>query len=145
MKRKILGIAVLLAVSVIAVKGISSQSASFKVSGKCGMCETRIEKAALSVNGVESAEWDKETGMIAVVYSGKADLDKIQKSIATAGHDTELYTANDKVYEKLPACCKYERVEAKAPACCPGNPTGAACCSAKASCESAKSKSSSGN
>ncbi len=145
MKLKILGLAILLAVSVIAVRGISSQTASFKVSGKCGMCETRIEKAALSVKGVESAEWDKETGMIAVVYGGNADLDKIQKSIAAAGHDTELYTANDKVYEKLPACCKYERVDAKAPACCPGSPSGAACCPAKASCESAKSTGSSGN
>ena len=138
MRRKIIGLAVLLAVGVFAVYGFSSQKASFKVSGKCGMCETRIEKAALSVNGVESAEWDKETGMIALEYGGKADLDKVQKSIAKAGHDTELYTANDKVYEKLPECCKYERVEAKAAGCCSGGASAASCGSSSASCDSAK-------
>lgn len=129
MKTKILSVVVLLAVSVLAVQGISGQKESFKVSGKCGMCETRIEKAALSVRGVESAEWDKESGKLDVIYdSKKADSDKIQKAIAKAGHDTELYTANDKVYEKLPECCKYERVTAKSSACCP----------AAASCGSAK-------
>jgi mercuric ion binding protein len=129
MKLKILGIAALLVISVLTVKGIPTQKESFKVSGKCGMCETRIEKAALSVKGVESAEWDKETGNIAVEYdSEKADKDKIQKAIAKAGHDTELYTANDKVYEKLPGCCKYERVEAKAAGCCPSS---SSCPSAK--------------
>ncbi len=129
MKIKILGIAAILVISVLTVKGIPTQKESFKVSGKCGMCETRIEKAALSVKGVESAEWDKETGNIAVEYdSEKADKDKIQKAIAKAGHDTELYTANDKVYEKLPGCCKYERVEAKAAGCCPSS---SSCASAK--------------
>ena len=132
MRTKIISVAFLLAVAVITVYGISSQKASFKVSGKCGMCETRIEKAALSVKGVDSAEWDKETGMLALEYGGKADLDKIQKTIAKAGHDTELYTANDKVYEKLPECCKYERVEAKAGACCSGS-ANAACGSSSAS------------
>jgi mercuric ion binding protein len=129
MKLKILGIAALLVISVLTVKGFATQKESFKVSGKCGMCETRIEKAALSVKGVESAEWDKETSNITVEYDGeKADKDKIQKAIAKAGHDTELYTANDKVYEKLPGCCKYERVEATAAGCCPSS---SSCASAK--------------
>lgn len=129
MKIRILGIAVLLVISAITVKGVPTQKESFNVSGKCGMCETRIEKAALSVKGVESAEWDKETSNLSVEYDGgKTDKDKIQKAIAKAGHDTELYTANDKVYEKLPECCKYERVEAKA------------CCPASSSCASASKK-----
>lgn len=146
MKLKIIGVAVLLSVSVIAAKSISTQKASFKVSGKCGMCETRIEKAALSVKGVESAEWDKETGMIAVTYDeGKADMDKIQKAIATAGHDTELYTANDRVYEKLPDCCKYERKVTRSSGCCPGSAAKASCGSSGAACESAKSTGCSGN
>lgn len=131
MKIRILGIAVLLVISAITVKGIPTQKESFKVSGKCGMCETRIEKAALSVKGVESAEWDKKTSNLSVEYNAeKANKDKIQKAIAKAGHDTELYTANDKVYEKLPECCKYERVEAKSEGCCP----------ASSSCASASKK-----
>jgi len=120
MKLSVLGVAVLFSVSILVVLGMSAQKESFKVAGKCGMCETRIENAALSVRGVESADWDKESGQLEVDFDAdKADLDKIQKAIAKAGHDTDLYTANDKVYEKLPGCCKYERVEAKSSGCCP--------------------------
>jgi len=139
MKLKILSIAVLLSVSVLGVHGMSVRKASFKVAGKCGMCESRIENAALSVRGVESADWDKESGIIELEYDvKKADLEKIQKSIAKAGHDTELYTANDKVYEKLPECCKYERVEAKSSGCCPASSSKAACGSAKESTDCEK-------
>jgi mercuric ion binding protein len=134
MKLKILSVAVLISVSLLSVQGMSGQKGSFKVAGKCGMCETRIENAALSVRGVESADWDKESGIVELEYDAKkADLDKIQKTIATAGHDTELYTANDKVYEKLPGCCKYERVEAKSSGCCPASSSKAACGSSKES------------
>lgn len=131
MKFKILSVALLLAVNVVAVKGVAIEKESFKVSGNCGMCEARIEMAALSVKGVKSADWDKETGKIEVEYGGKANADKIQKTIATAGHDTELYKANDKVYNKLPGCCKYERSEAKSSACCSGSASTDGCGSAK--------------
>ncbi|MCP4311953.1 MAG: heavy-metal-associated domain-containing protein [Bacteroidetes bacterium] len=143
MKFKILSVAVLLAVGVVAVKGVAVEKESFKVSGKCGMCETRIEKAALSVRGVESADWDKETGSIEVEYAKKANADKIQKAIATAGHDTELYKANDKVYNKLPGCCKYDRAGAKSSACCSDSASDSAkgCGSSAAACGSAKEKS----
>lgn len=134
MKLKILSIVVLISVSILGVQGISGQKGSFKVAGKCGMCETRIESAALSVRGVESADWDKESGIIELEYdTKKADLEKIQKAIAKAGHDTEQYTANDKVYEKLPECCKYERVDSKSAGCCPASSSKAACASTKES------------
>jgi mercuric ion binding protein len=142
MKLKILSVAVLISVSVLGVQGMTGQKGSFKVAGKCGMCETRIENAALSVRGVESADWDKESGIIELEYDAKkADLDKIQKTIATAGHDTELYTANDKVYEKLPECCKYERVETKSSGCCPASSSKATCGSSKEGCGSSKESS----
>ncbi len=84
----------------------------FKVYGNCGMCESRIEKAAKSVEGVSSADWNKETKMIEVTFdSSKTDLDSIHKAIAKAGHDTELYRAGDEVYDGLPGCCKYDRAE----------------------------------
>lgn len=140
MKFKILNVAVIIAISVVTVKGVAIENESFKVSGNCGMCETRIEKAALSVNGVESADWDKETGSLEVEYAGKANADKIQKAIATAGHDTELYTANDKVYNKLPGCCKYDRAKAKSSACCSVSASASAegCGSSAAACGSVK-------
>jgi copper chaperone CopZ len=74
------------------------------------MCETRIEKAAKSVEGVREADWDKETEMITVTYDvSKTDVHKIHKAIALAGHDTETHKADDKTYKFLPKCCKYER------------------------------------
>ena len=134
MKLKILSVVVMISVGVLGVQGMSGQKGSFKVAGKCGMCETRIENAALSVKGVESAAWDKESGIIELEYNAKkADLEKVQKAIATAGHDTELYAANDKVYKKLPGCCKYERVESKSTGCCPASSSKAACGSSKES------------
>ena len=90
----------------------NAKTEKFKVKGNCGMCETRIEKAANSVDGVKSADWDKETKMIEVYFNpGKTDLHKIHKAIADAGHDTEMHKASNEVYEKLPGCCKYVREE----------------------------------
>lgn len=137
MKMKILGMAALIAISVMSVYAVSRDKASFKVAGNCGMCETRIESAALSVEGVKSAEWDKKSGMIKISYnSGTTEIDKIQLAIAEAGHDTELHKADAKVYEKLPGCCKYDR-ETKSGGCCPDS-------KAKDNCGSAKSSSCSG-
>ncbi|MDZ7742477.1 MAG: heavy-metal-associated domain-containing protein [Bacteroidota bacterium] len=82
----------------------------FKVYGNCGMCEARIEKAAKGVDGVSSADWDQETKMIEVTYDpGELEMMDIHKAIAKVGHDTEKVEAEDKVYEGLPGCCKYER------------------------------------
>ncbi len=76
------------------------------------MCEQRIEKAAGSVAGVESADWDQETTKITVALdTTKTDLLQVHKTIADVGHDTELLRADDETYAKLPACCKYERKE----------------------------------
>jgi len=87
-----------------------AKTASFKVYGNCGMCEDRIEKAATSVEGVCSSEWDKETKMIKFTYHPeKVKVEKIHEAIALVGHDTEKATASDEVYASLPGCCKYER------------------------------------
>ncbi|MEI7471729.1 MAG: cation transporter [Chitinophagaceae bacterium] len=84
---------------------------SIKVYGECGMCKSRIEKTALKVEGIATANWSESSKMLTVVYdSSKTDLlDNLQKKIAAVGHDTEKYTAPDKVYNKLPGCCHYDR------------------------------------
>jgi copper chaperone CopZ len=75
------------------------------------MCKTRIEKAAKSIEGVSSAEWDKESKMVKVSFdSQKTDIHKVHMAIAKAGHDTKMHKASDDVYDKLPGCCKYERM-----------------------------------
>jgi copper chaperone CopZ len=82
---------------------------SFKVWGNCGMCKKTIEKAAKG-DGVEKAEWNRETKIFTLVYSpAVTSNEKIQKAIAAAGYDTEKFTGDDKAYEKLPGCCHYDR------------------------------------
>ena len=41
---------------------------SFGVKGNCGMCKKTIETAALSLDGVFSAEWSGKTKQISIVY-----------------------------------------------------------------------------
>lgn len=82
---------------------------TFKVYGNCGMCKSRVEKTA-KAEGATTAVWDKDTKMMTVSYDpSKTSLEAIQKKIAAVGHDTDLFTASDKVYEKLPGCCHYDR------------------------------------
>lgn len=82
----------------------------FKVYGSCPMCETRIERAAKSAAGVNSAAWNLETQMLTIEYdAGKVSLDDVHKKIAESGHDTDKMRARDEVYQSLPACCRYER------------------------------------
>ncbi len=83
----------------------------FFVAGNCGMCETRIEDAAKSVDGVTGAQWDKETKMLTVYFNcANPDIKQVHRAVAAVGHDTKLVKADDEVYNELPACCKYERI-----------------------------------
>ncbi len=80
---------------------------TFKVSGKCDMCKTRIEKTA-KAEGATKANWDEKTAMVTVTFDpAKTSVDAISKKLAAVGHDTEKYKADDKVYEALPSCCHY--------------------------------------
>ena len=87
-----------------------SETATFKVYGLCGMCKTRIENAA-KVEGVHSATWSQSDQMLKVEYTpSKVSIETLHKNVAKVGHDTEKVKASDDVYNKLPACCKYKRV-----------------------------------
>ncbi len=104
---------------VIALMSLTSalgqvQKIKFKVYGNCGMCENRIEKAAKAVDGVTSADWNKETKLIEVsLDTSKTNVHKIHMAIAKAGHDTEMHKAKDETYNTLPECCKYNRAPMK--------------------------------
>lgn len=90
----------------------STETASFKVGGKCGMCKKRIESALKELDGIESANWDVETKVLAVKYNvSKVKENAIHEKIAGVGHDTEEVKATDKAYNSLPGCCKYERMK----------------------------------
>ncbi|VAW22799.1 Probable Co/Zn/Cd efflux system membrane fusion protein [hydrothermal vent metagenome] len=113
MKTKVLSLVALFLVGTMSLFA-HSKTEKFKVYGKCGMCKSRIEKAAKSVEGVSSADWDKETKQIEVVFNdAKTDVKKIQKAIAKVGHDTEMFKAEDDDYNNLPGCCQYDRPKAE--------------------------------
>ncbi len=88
-----------------------TKTEKIKVYGECVMCQKRIEKAALSVDGVQSANWDEDTKSLLVKYDilKKDEIDNVQKKIASIGHDTEKYKATDAAYQSLPDCCHYAR------------------------------------
>jgi mercuric ion binding protein len=103
---------------------------NIKVWGNCETCKKKIEKAAISAGAV-TANWNDESHILALSYDGaKTSSDKIQRSIAAAGYDTQDFTANDNAYNKLPNCCKYERKSSAVS-------TAMNCCSME-SCGSAK-------
>lgn len=83
------------------------ETIEFNVSGVCGMCEKRIEDAAL-IKGVKFADWNKSTQKLKVVFlPGKTNQLSIHQAVAKAGHDTNLVKALDEDYQRLNACCKY--------------------------------------
>ena len=90
---------------------ITNPEISFGVRGNCGMCKTTIQKAALSVDGVEEASWDMQTKVLDI--KTKSNLDsitiKIHNAVAKSGYDTELVLANSEDYNNLPGCCQYNR------------------------------------
>jgi copper chaperone CopZ len=80
-----------------------------KVNGACGMCKDRIENTSKKA-GASKAEWDAETLTLKLEFDqSKTSLDQILKKIAEVGHDNEKYKTTQEVYDKLPACCHYDR------------------------------------
>jgi mercuric ion binding protein len=91
-----------------------AKTEKIKVYGNCGMCKSRIEKAAKSVDGVSKASWNDEKGMLTVTFDdSKTSVSKIEEEVSKVGHDTDHTKATDKTYNALPGCCKYDRPEKK--------------------------------
>ncbi len=82
---------------------------TFKVSGNCGMCKTKIEKAAKEA-GAKEASWNADTKQLTVYYKSKStNAAKIQQKIAEVGYDNVGFKATNEAYDKLHGCCKYDR------------------------------------
>lgn len=96
-----------------------TKTETFKVSGNCGMCKAKIEKAAKEA-GAKTASWDADTKIITVSYkSSSTNTAKIQSKIAEVGYDNEGAKATTESYDKLHGCCKYDRSTTSVkPACC---------------------------
>lgn len=92
----------------------ANQSIEFEVNGNCNMCEGRIERAAMSLYGVSSAEWSKKKKRLKVKYLDTEIQEKdIHFAINEAGYDTEKAVAKKAAYDKLPGCCQYDRMDVK--------------------------------
>ncbi|MFA9389438.1 MAG: heavy-metal-associated domain-containing protein [Prolixibacteraceae bacterium] len=113
MKTKILSLVALFLMATASVFA-AEKTEKVEIKGNCGMCEKRIEKAALSVDGVTKADWNKETKMMELVLDDtKTNLDKVEMAIAKVGHDTPNHKAKEAVYDELPGCCQYDRTSEK--------------------------------
>ena len=111
MKKRMLSLVTVFLMGTLAVFA-GNKTEKVKVYGNCGSCEKRIEKAALSVDGVSTADWNKDTKMLAVTLDeNKTNLDNVQKAIAKVGHDTNKYKATEEAYNDLPSCCQYDRTK----------------------------------
>jgi copper chaperone CopZ len=83
MNTKILSLIVLLVLGTSTVFA-KSKTEKIKVNGNCDMCKARIEKAAKSLDGVNSVDWDSETKIMEVSYNdAKATTEQIQTSVAS--------------------------------------------------------------
>ena len=114
---RIFSITVLL-MAIASLAFAQTKEESFKVSGNCGMCKSKIEKAAKSA-GATYALWDKDTKIITIKYdNASTNTAKIQEKIAEVGYDNAGFKATDDAYNKLHGCCKYERQTVKKDGSC---------------------------
>lgn len=77
------------------------------VGGTCGMCQERIENAAMQLQGVKKASWDLNTNLLTLKITSDFYEDDLHTHLNSVGHDTEVSKATDEVYENLHGCCKY--------------------------------------
>lgn len=109
MRTKVLSLVALFMLGAVSVFA-GNKTEKIEVKGNCGMCESRIEKAAKAVEGVSKADWNKDTKILEVTFDDtKTTSDKIEVAVAKVGHDTPHHKAATEVYDKLPGCCHYER------------------------------------
>jgi periplasmic mercuric ion binding protein len=105
-----------------------SKTETYKVNGNCGMCKSKIEKAAKEA-GAKDASWDMDKKELTVTYkTSSTNAAKIQQKVAESGYDNAGFKATTDAYNKLHGCCKYNRTAS------PSNEVKAACCSGDAKC-----------
>lgn len=76
-------------------------------SSQCDMCKDILEKAMAFEKGVKSSELDVETKYFTVTYNPKKTNSlKIKQAIIKSGYNADDMVAEERAYDKLPACCK---------------------------------------
>ena len=93
------------AIFIIGCKPI--EAITFTAKGCCPSCETSILES-LQIDAVKSAQWNQHHEKITLrYYSNEISTDQLQRTVAMAGYDTDLFIAPDSVYLALPKCCHY--------------------------------------
>lgn len=106
--KKILALITVVFFTTITVAQEKNKKLTMEVDGKCDMCKTRIEKAALGVKGVKYAYWDIPTHQLSlIVDERKTDPMKVKTALVAVGHDTKELKATKEAYESVHPCCKY--------------------------------------
>ncbi|MFT5103682.1 MAG: mercuric ion binding protein [Candidatus Latescibacterota bacterium] len=110
----------LIIIAIVALMGTTVYSqnknarALIEVDGVCMMCKERIEKASIKTKGVKSAVWDVKTHELSLIFDErKTNLETIQASVASVGHDTQDVIATEHAYNSVHACCKYRDEDVK--------------------------------
>jgi len=110
----------LIIIAIVALMGTTVYSqnknarALIEVDGVCMMCKERIEKASIKTKGVKSAVWDVKTHELSLIYDErKTNLETIQASVASVGHDTQDVIATEDAYNSVHPCCKYRDEDVK--------------------------------
>ena len=95
----------LIALLLIGCKPI--EAITFTAKGCCPTCE-RLIIESLQIDEVKSAQWNQQNEKITLrFYSNEISAEKLQRTVAMAGYDTDLFMATDSVYLALPRCCHY--------------------------------------
>ncbi|AZQ60304.1 metal transporter [Maribacter sp. MJ134] len=104
---------IVLAVLMVLVTGVTfaqekNKKLTMEVDGKCDMCKTRIEKAALGVKGVKYAMWDIPSHELSLIIDErKTDPMQVKAALVAVGHDTKELKATQEAYDGVHPCCKY--------------------------------------
>jgi mercuric ion binding protein len=112
MKNIVLGMMLLLITVSTQAQEKKNKNAKYdvEVNGNCDQCKKRIEKAAYSVSGVKSADWNIEDHTLHLILNEqKSSVADVKNAIAKVGHDTDDVKALESDYQQLHTCCKYER------------------------------------
>lgn len=106
--KKIVSLIVILGFTLMSVAQEKNKKLLMDVDGKCDMCKSRIEKAALGVKGVKYALWDIPTHQLSLIIDErKTDPMKVKTALVSVGHDTKELKATEEAYATVHPCCKY--------------------------------------
>ena len=95
----------LIALLLIGCKPI--EAITFTARGCCPTCEKYILES-VQMEEVKSAQWDQHSEKVTLrFYTNVISAEKLQRTVAMAGYDTDLFMATDSVYLSLPRCCHY--------------------------------------